>query len=1110
MKRLSLCLLGPYHITLDGEPVTEFRSDKVRALLAYLAMEADGPHRRDALAGLFWPDVPDRTARKNLRLTLHRLRDALDDLETESAYFRVTRETIQVRPAAIWVDAVAFADLIAGSRSHDHRRMETCAACSERLAEAAALYRGDFLQGFFLDDCLAFSEWALLKREEFHRQVLPVLYHLAEHHRRRGELDQARIYASRQLELEPWREEAHRQLMDILARSGECSAALAQYETCRRVLAEELDVEPEQETERLYERIQMMRAGPRRNLPPQATPFVGREKELARIAEMLADPDCRLLTIVGPGGIGKTRLAIQAALAVVDKQARMFLHGVGFVPLAGVEATEFLVPTIANALGFSFSGPAEPGQQLINYLRQKEILLVLDNFEQLHDGTAFLLELLEGAPEVKLLVTSRQRLNLHWEWLLPLEGLPYPEGDAATVRRGDGEAYDAVRLFLTCARRVQPGFEPAGETERAVIRVCQTVEGMPLAVELAAAWVGMLPVAGIATEITRNLDFSAIAMRHLPARHRSLRAVFDHTWSRLTEEERMVFVQLSVFRGGFTREAALAVISNQSTVSSEQSAVNSKQFSSLDTDHCSLFTAYCSLITDHWLASLVDKSLLRFVPGGRYEMHELLRQYAAEKLAAVSDVQAAARDRHCTYYAAFLQRREAELVRAGTAETLAAIKVEIANVHAAWRWAVTQAKIGEIERSLNGLSHFYLLAGPFQKGEMLIEMAVDRVRGLVDKADRLEPNEQIVLSRLLTEQARLLNGRGMYDQAITAARTAIDTATRLRAGAARTSQAVGLEAAGFLQWGRALWRQGDYDAARPQLERALALARAASLRQVEADSLHNLGVVSFNQGDHWGAKAYYEQVRRSYREIGDRRSEGMVLGNLGLLFNRQGDYSRAATCYRQALRVFQEIGDRQCEGLTLSNLGLLAHRQGDDIAARDFSQQALHIAQDLGDRHLQGYALTHLGHALDALGHLAEATEAYRKALDIRRESDEHNRAMESLAGLARVSLAWGDLDQAQAQVEQILSHLEINAPSTGRGHALEGTVDPLRVYLTCYRVLCANQDPRAGQLLETAHGVLQDQAFKIDDSRLRRSFLENVPAHREIVAEARRMKGEG
>ena len=551
----------------------------------------------------------------------------------------------------------------------------------------------------------------------------------------------------------------------------------------------------------------------------------------------------------------------------------------------------------------------------------------------------------------------------------------------------------------------------------------------------------------------------------------------------------------------------LAVISNQSSVISDQSSGISGQTDNclLITDHRSLITDHRSLITDHLLSSLVGKSLLRLLPSGRYEMHELLRQYAAEKLAAVPDVQTAARDRHCAYYAAFLQRREADLVRAGAAEALAALKAEMANVRTAWRWAVKQARIGEMERSLGGLSHFYLLAGPFQQGERLIGMAVDRIQPLVDISAAPGRDEQVLLSRLLTQQARFLSRQGAYDQAIAASQLAIDTSTRLGADSAGTTQVAQLAAEGYLQWGRALWHQGEYDSARRQLEQALTLARAASLHHVEADSLGNLGVVCFNQADYRRARDYYEQALRRYRETGGWRGEGMALGNLGLLFNRQGDYGRAASCYRQALRVFQEISDRQCEGLTFSNLGLLAHRQGDDDAARRFSQQALDIARDLGERNLQGYALTHLGHALMGLGHLTEAAAAYWQAHALRRELRQPNLAMESLAGLAGVSLAQGRPALAQEQVEEILAHLEVHDASIGLGYSLEGSTDPLQVYLTCYRVLSANQDPRAEQVLMTAHSVLQEQASKIDDGRLRRSFLENVPAHREIVAEVRR-----
>lgn len=365
---------------------------------------------------------------------------------------------------------------------------------------------------------------------------------------------------------------------------------------------------------------------------------------------------------------------------------------------------------------------------------------------------------------------------------------------------------------------------------------------------------------------------------------------------------------------------------------------------------------------------------------------------------------------------------------------------------------------------------------------------------------------------------------GDYPATIAAAQAAIDLA--------RAAQDASKEAAGYQQWGFALWRQGEYEAAQLQLEQALALARAAGVRQVEADSLrdlgvvsnllgdpagsiahfeqalriygemdnrrdesialNNLGVVSAEQGDYAGAGVYFEQTLRIAREIGDRLNEDLALGNLGTVFVSHGNYAEARAYFEQALRISREIGNRGGEGITLSNLGQLFHFLGDDEAAREYSQQALFIAQDIGDRASQGYALMYLGHALAGLGRLAEATDAYQQALDLRCELGHPHLAIESLAGLAHVSLSQGN--QAQAHVEEILDYLE--------RHTLKGIDEPFWVYLTCYRILCMNQDPRAQAVLDTAHDLLQEWAAKISDEETRRSFLENVAAHREILRE--------
>jgi len=389
---------------------------------------------------------------------------------------------------------------------------------------------------------------------------------------------------------------------------------------------------------------------PRHNLPVQTTPFVGREAELTELGRLLADPGVRLLTILGAGGMGKTRLALEAGAA----QLNNFERGVYFVSLAPLDAVEAIVPTVAEALGFSFYEGGEPRQQLLDYLNQKTVLLLMDNFEHLLDGAGLVTEVLETAPDVKVLSTSRARLSVQGEQLFHLSGMDFPDWETPE----DALEYSAVKLFLQSARRVQPGFELAAGDLRYVARICRLVQGMPLGILLAAAWLTMLTPAEVAAEIEASLDFLETDLRDVPERQRSMRAIFDHSWNLLTAREQAVMQALSVFRGGFAREAAQQV-------------------------------AGASL---RELRSLVDRSLLQRDPAGRYGIHELLRQYAAEKLRKVPAEDAAARDSHCAYYAGFLQGREAQLLGRGQRQALAEIGAEIENVRTAWDWAVARAR----------------------------------------------------------------------------------------------------------------------------------------------------------------------------------------------------------------------------------------------------------------------------------------------------------------------------------------------------------------------------------------------------------------------------------
>jgi DNA-binding SARP family transcriptional activator len=364
MTRLSIHLLGTLQVSLDGEPITGFRAETAQALLAYLAMHAGVPCHRASLAGLLWSDYGESSALTDLRQALRRLRRAIGDGDASPPFLQTTRTTIALNPESdYWLDVDAFTAALDAVQGHAHRPVETCAVCAQRLGEAVELYRGEFLAGFSLDSAL-FEEWVVVERERLHGQALEALGHLAAYHEAQGTYEEAVRYARRALALELWREEAHRALMRVLALSGQRSAALAQYDVCRHILEEDLGVEPGEETTRLYERIREeadliglanlsgLGALSPHNLPAQLTPFIGRERELAEIAERLADPTCWLLTLVGPGGSGKTRLALEAAAREVANHE----HGVFFVSLGPLSSVDAIVPTVARALSFSFYG----------------------------------------------------------------------------------------------------------------------------------------------------------------------------------------------------------------------------------------------------------------------------------------------------------------------------------------------------------------------------------------------------------------------------------------------------------------------------------------------------------------------------------------------------------------------------------------------------------------------------------------------------------------------------------------------------------------------------------------------------------------------------------
>ena len=452
MARLSLSFLNTFQAILDAKLITQFRSNNNKGLLVYLALQSERSFPREVLATLFWSEESESNARNNLRQSIHQLRKVLGDLENPGeAYLLVTRQTVQFN-----ADSDFILDV-----DHFLQSIE-----KGDLEAAVAGYHGDLLPGFTCDS-LQFEDWLRLEREHLHQVALEAMFEVTEGYLRTDQLDKAQAVARRQLTLEPWREPAYRQLMQAYALAGDRSNALAQFEVCREILWEELGVEPAAETIALYESIKVGTYGPvaadeslekpvehRHNLPAYAAPFIGREAELATLDGFIADPSVRLVTILGPGGIGKTRLATSAAERILA--AGLFPEGLFFIDLAPLQETSRIVQAVADTLNFplQIGDDRSSRQQLLDYLRQKKLLLVFDNFEHLLEGAELVADILRTAPGVKVLLTSRERLNLRLEQVYPIDGLAFPDLEKA----GDPAEYTAVRLFLQSARRNRTDF----------------------------------------------------------------------------------------------------------------------------------------------------------------------------------------------------------------------------------------------------------------------------------------------------------------------------------------------------------------------------------------------------------------------------------------------------------------------------------------------------------------------------------------------------------------------------------------------------------------------------------------------------------------------------
>lgn len=725
-------------------------------------------------------------------------------------------------------------------------------------------------------------------------------------------------------------------------------------------------------------------ARPRTNLPVPATLFVGREKELAQLSALLADPACRLVTLVGLAGIGKTRLAIQAARNEVAR----FADGVFFVPLAPLDSPEMITITAGRAIGFQFQGAAEPKEQLLGYLQQKRMLLLLDNFEHLVDGTDLLVEIVAAVPGLQLLVTSRERLNLQSEWLFPVAGLPYPPPpDERSLERV--EAYSAIRLFLQSALRVDARFGLTEEKRESLVRICRQLEGIPLGIELAAAWVRILALQEIATEIQKNVDFLKVSARDIPERHRSLRAALDHSWNLLTAREKAVLRRLAAFRGGFGREAAQQV-------------------------------AGAGL---EELASLLDKSLLKRVGEERYDLHELVRQYAITHLQAAGQEYDQTHDLHSSYYAQVLEQWETPIRSPRQAEMLTTLDAEMANVRLAWSWMVRHRQLEKIQRSLNCLWCFYTIRTRLREAAGFFGQAA-ALKSVAEAEEDRRAEHAAVVAQLLARQAffsigldRREEGRELLEESL----------ALLRASGEHATLAETLGVLGFVKF-----RLGAFEEARRFSEESLELLRGADNPCASMFCLVTLAYVCLEQASFEEAYAFSNESLMICRDIlGDPQGTGVSLTMLSQAANRLGRYAEARRLAEESLQIARSVNDLWGLGIILRQLALIDLELGETQRAMSLFQQSVARFREVGDSLLMAMSLLDMGATARASGAYAASKAHCLEALQTGVDTTNWDVVVNAVTDIAATDMVAGATQPALELVLQCQLHLSASQEVT-------------------------------------------------------------------------------
>lgn len=954
----SIRLLGEASVQFGGQRF-DLSNEKRFQFLAYLAYEGNWVSR-DKLADLFWGDTDTQAAKQNLRQLLRRAQEVswLNGLEAERHRIRWP----------IHSDAVAFAKAVQ----------------NQTYEEALNLYQGRLLKGLDSYEDNGFSLWLETEREQLHGLFRRALFQRVGELQGAGKYAEASDHLERLLGEDGFDEEALSALMRLTREAGDPLRGLRVYRSFAERLRREMGLEPTSATQQLAQALEAEPSlpplpwteTPTSVLPTPTTSFIGRDFELAEIVNLLSNPNCRLLTLLGPGGVGKTRLSLQIAAELAPR----FSHGVAFVPLETLTNPEAIPVAIAETLNISLRGSEPPLVQLCKVMGSQKRLLVLDNFEHLVEGAAVISELLSKCPELLILSTSRERLATPEEWVLNIQGLTLANKGASLE---EALANDAVTLFVERARRVRPGFILTQTDLPHVLHICQLVEGFPLGIELASVWVRLMSCEEIAQEIQGNMDFLS-GSNTGPERHRSIRAVFDHSWKLLKPIEQTVLKKLSVFRGGFSREAAKLVAGANIAV----------------------------------LAALVDKSLLRSSGANRYDAHPLLYQYAQEQLEQNPQELAQTRAKHSEYFFQLLDSFSSTLQQRSS---LDAIGLEFENIRVCWQWAAKHGGEKQLKLSVKTLRFYCETLAKTYEGIGLFKEAILLL-------GENQPSKQATLGTLWANMAWFNHRLGKRVVAAEQAQRGLDLLTPLddydgMFGAHNTL-------------GSIAWRNGDFLQARAHYQKATEYAILVQ-NESPANLLNNLALVERALGNYPQAIQSLQEAIAINRE--EKRFTWLIsnLGNLGQVYQFAQRHQEAYQVFQEALDLVRQTGISDSEASLLRDLGSAAMHLGDDKRAGELLHQSLKLVREINLRSVEIATLASLGDLALKQQNLEEASKFYWASAEVALSIAERPRIAMTLINFAKVEITKGEHPLARYLLNLVLEYPAMEAWSREKARRL-------------------------------------------------------------------------